>query len=219
MEICWNQGSAGVFGTWDQTCVLSFLISPVVGKVGRSLARVIRSGLARPVSAIVIVSIAMIQDVVATTRHVVDDGIGVDSNTSGPAGPDHVSETLTSTTTSLKLVRNGLIVEIPWVKLTILGPLVREDRLRNWVDFDAHPALLSQVSTFFRDVSMRPAKHLDNTSLLSILINWILVNLTGLPGEINWFEGDGEVLRPVVALDLEGESAIKGLIRAVGIVS
>lgn len=127
MEIGRDQGSTWVLHAWDQTSVLRFLISPTVGEVGRALARIVRSTLASPVRAIVTVSIAMVKDVVTASRHMVDDGVGIDSDTSGPACLDHVFELLTSATTALELVRGGLVVEPPWVELTVLGPLIGED--------------------------------------------------------------------------------------------
>lgn len=66
---------------------------------------------------------------------------------------------------------------------------------------------------------MWPAKHLDDTSLLSVQIYRILVNRASLPDEAHWFEGDGIVGGAIVGLDLESQWAVKGAIHRVGVTS
>jgi hypothetical protein len=152
----------------------------------------------------------MVQNIVAATRHVVHNSVSVDTHTSSSASLNHVTELFARAATTLKLVRNRLIVKPPRVKLSILRPLVRKDGLGNWENFDAHPALLSEVGAFFLDVSVRPAKHLNNTTLLTVFVNSRLVDCSSLPDEVHWFEGDGIVLCAVVRLDRKGESICKG---------
>ena len=87
-----------------------------------------------------------------------------------------------------------------------MRPFVGEDRLGNWENFDAHPALLSEVGALFLDVSVRPAEHLDDAALLTVFVNSRLVNCGSLPNEVHWLESDGIVFSAVVGFDLESES-------------
>lgn len=127
----------------------------------------------------------MVQNIVTSTRHVIYDGVCVDADASCTTGLDHVAELLTGSVTSVQFVGDWLIVEPPGVKLTILRPLVAEDRLRNWENFYAHPAHLGQVRALLFDVLMRPSEHLDNASLLAVLINRRLIDGCSLPDEVD----------------------------------
>ena len=118
----------------------------------------------------------------------VDNGIGVDTDSSGSAGLNRVAELLTGSTTTLKLVRDGLVVEPPWVELTLLGPLVGEDGLRDGEQLDSHPAGLTEELALFLDISVRPSEKLNDSTLLTVLVNIRLVNLIGLEHEVHWFK-------------------------------
>jgi hypothetical protein len=102
---------------------------------------------------------------------VVDNSISVNTDASSSASLDHVTELFTAAMTTSKLVRDWLVVEPPRIKLTVLRPLVAEDRLHHWENSDSHPASLRQIRALLLNVSMRPSKHLNNTSLLSIFVN------------------------------------------------
>ena len=147
----------------------------------------------------------MVEDVVASTGHVVDNSVSVDAHTSSSASLNHVAELFARAATTLKLVRDGLIVEVPGVEFSILRPLVGEDGLRDRENLDTHPALLGQVSALFLDVSVGPAEHLHDATLLAVFVDSRLVDLSSLPHEVHWFEGDGVVGGAVVSLDREGE--------------
>ena len=147
----------------------------------------------------------MLLDVVASARHVVHDGICVDSYTCSPACLDHVAELLTCATSTLEFVGDGLVIEPPWVELTVLGPLVREHGLHGREDFDTHPALFGQVGALLLDISMRPSEHLDDAALLSVLVNVSLMDEFVLPREVHWFERDSVIVCAIVGFDSESE--------------
>ena len=145
----------------------------------------------------------MILDVVASAGHVVHDGICVDSDTCSSACLDHIAELLACTTSTLELVGDRLVIEPPRVELTVLRPFVREYRLHSGEDFNSHPTLLSQKGALFFNISMRPSEHLDNTALLSVLVNGILIDLLVLPREVKWFHSDREIICAIACFDSE----------------
>ena len=147
----------------------------------------------------------MLLDVVATSRHVVHDGICVDSDTCSSACLDHVAELLSCATSTLEFVRDRLVIEPPWVELTILRPFVREYGLHGRENFHTHPSLLRQVGALLLDISMGPSKQLYNTALLSILVNGILIDELILPREVHWFERYCEVVCAIASFDCESE--------------
>lgn len=143
----------------------------------------------------------------------IDDSIGVNTDASGSASLDHVTKLFAGATTALELVGSGLIVEPPGVELTLLRPLIREGRLADREDLDAHPALFSQILALFFNVSVRPAEHLDDGTLLATLVGIRLVDGGTLPDEVNCFRIDGERLTSVIGTDLKAERSIaKGTI-------
>ena len=147
----------------------------------------------------------MLLDVVASAGHVVHDGICVDSDTCSSACLDHIAELLSGATSTLEFVRDRLVIEPPWVELTVLRPLVGEHGLHGGEDLDTHPALFGQIGALLLDVSMRPSKHLDDTALLSVLVNGILIDEFVLPGEVHWFERDGIVVCTITSFDSKSQ--------------
>lgn len=145
----------------------------------------------------------MVQDVVAATSHVIDNSVSIDSHTSCSASLDHITELLTGSTTTLEFIGSGLIVPPPGVELTVLRPFEGECRLGDWVNFDAHPALFAQVFALLSHISVRPSKHLDDATLLTILIDCILVDLVCLPDKVDRLEGDLVIAVAVVGLHLK----------------
>jgi len=115
---------------------------------------------------------------------VVGDGISVNSNTSSSASLDHISELLSGSVSSIEFVGSWLIHEVPWVKLTILWPLVGENRFLWWENFDSHVPSFAKELALLSDVSIWPSKHLNDGSLLSILIVISLVDLSTLPHKV-----------------------------------
>ena len=135
----------------------------------------------------------------------VDDGISVDTDAERSASLDHVAELLTGSTTASQFVGSWLVVEPPWVEFAALRPLVGEDRFRNWEDPDAHPALLGQVLALLLDVLMRPAEHLDDGTLLTALVDTVLVNSGALPSEVDSLNSHGEFF--AVSIDSLGSQS------------
>ena len=217
MEIGWDVRSIGVLQAWNQTSVFGVLVSPVVGEVWRTLAGVVGSALATPVGAPIAASIAMVKDVVTSTGHVVDHSIGINSDTCSSASLNHVSELFAGTTTTLKLVRSGLVVEPPWVELAILRPLVGEDGFSDGEDLDAHPALLGQVCAFFLHIIVWPAEEFNNSTFLTVFINWVLLNCASLPDEAHWFKSDSIISTAVISLDHESQGFTERAVDLVGV--
>lgn len=114
----------------------------------------------------------------------VDNGVSVDAHTFAAASGDQVTEVVTGTAATLQVVRDGLIVEPPGVKFSVLGPFVSHNRLHSGENLDTHPAHSSDSFAFLFNISVRPAEHLNNSTLLTILISSILNNLRVLPQEI-----------------------------------
>ena len=110
-------------------------------------------------------------DIISTATHVVDNGVSVNAYTLSAASLNQIAELFSGSVTTVQLVGSWLIVEPPRIKLTVLRPLVAEDRLHHWENSDSHPASLRQIRALLLNVSMRPSKHLNNTSLLSIFVN------------------------------------------------
>ena len=129
-------------------------------------------------------SISMLQSVVTTTGHVINYGISINTNTMWAASFDQTSKLGTSTTTTMKVVWNRLIVEPPWIKFPILWPFISNYRLLCWENFNTHPSHLTESFAFCLDISMGPTKHFDDTSFLTIFIDCILNDGWILPNEI-----------------------------------
>ena len=120
----------------------------------------------------------------------VNDSIGVDSNTSCSAGLDHISELISCSHSAVKLVGSWLINEPPWVELTLLWPNVSCDRFLWWENFDSHVSGLTKELALFLDISVWPSKELDNSSLLTTFIVLWLLDLSTLPDEVVWLQSD-----------------------------
>ena len=149
----------------------------------------------------------------------VHNSISIDADTCSSACLDHIFQFFTRATTTLKLVRGGLVIEPPWVELTVLWPFIGEDGLGDWEDLDSHPSLLCQVSALFLDIVVRPAKHLDNGSFLTVLVGSVLLNFPCLPDKAHWFKSDGVICGAVVGLDLEGKWGVHSAINRVRVSS
>jgi hypothetical protein len=63
-------------------------------------------------------------DIITTAAHMVNNCISIDTNTSSTASLNQIAKFLSGSVTSRKLVRYRLIVEPPWVKLSILRPFI-----------------------------------------------------------------------------------------------
>jgi hypothetical protein len=111
----------------------------------------------------------------------------------------------------VQVIRNWLIVEVPWIKFIIHWPFPRHNRLLSREDFHTHPAHFSECFTLSFNVCVRPSEHFDDTTLLTVFIGSILVNSGILPNEIGGFRRDCEFFAlSVSCLDSEGESAFEG---------
>ena len=100
----------------------------------------------------------------------VDNCIGVNTDASSSARLDHVTELFSVTVATFQFVADGLVVEIPRVKFTILRPFIRKDTFLRWENLDTHPSHLAKCSALSLDVGIRPAEHFDDGSLLSIFV-------------------------------------------------
>jgi hypothetical protein len=153
----------------------------------------------------------VVLDVVAAARHVVNDGIGVDANTVGAASLDEAAEGITRAAATLKVVSNGLVVEVPGVELTFLGPFVRHDGLHGGENLDSHPSHFAEGFALSLNVSMRPAKQLNDTTLLAILVGGVLLDGGVLPDEVGGFERNRELGSVAISgLYGEGKSLSEG---------
>lgn len=167
MEVSWDVGSIWILKSWDKTSVLRVLIGPIVGEVRRSTCCLLTAPSGAPSRA----SISVVQNVITTSSHVVDDSISIDTNTSLSTGLDHRPQILSASASSCEFVRSWLVVEPPWVELTILGPLITEGRFGHWEYLHSHPSLLSQVLALFAHIIMWPAEHLNDSSLLAAFVS------------------------------------------------
>lgn len=140
----------------------------------------------------------MVKDVVTTTGHVIDNGIGVDADTSSSASLNHVTKLLSRAAATSKFVGNWLIVKPPRIKFTVLGPLIGEYRLRDGENLYAHPASLGQVLTLLLNVLVRPAEHFYNSTFLAVLVDRRLVYSCCLPNEIDGLKSNGIVVAVIV---------------------
>ena len=176
----------------------------------RRLASCIAGGglFATPVGAPTTTTIAVIQDIVATTGHVVHNSISVDTNASSSASLDHVPELFARATSSLEFVGSGLVVEPPGVELSTLRPAVGEDGLADGEDLDAHPALLGKILALFLNVSMRPTEHLNNGTLLAFIIDVRLVNSSALPDEVDGLKLNLIAIATIRGTDGQAERSI-----------
>lgn len=129
-------------------------------------------------------------DVVASTTHVVDNCISIDTDTSSSASLDHVTELLSVTMATIQSVADGLVVEPPGVKFTILRPFIREDTFLRREDLDTHPSHLAKCSALSLYVGIWPAEHFDDGSLLTIFVFRALGDIGGLPDEIEGLKSD-----------------------------
>ena len=125
MEVSWNVGGVGILESGDEPSILSVLIGPVVSEVWRRSRRRLSSPSSAPVTA----PIAMVKDVIASSSHVVNHGISIDSHTGSSASLNHVSQLFATASPTGELVGSWLIVEPPRIELAILGPLKAEGRL------------------------------------------------------------------------------------------
>jgi hypothetical protein len=146
----------------------------------------------------------------------VHNSIGIDTNSSFPTSLDHSSQLFTVTVSALQLVRYWLVVEPPGVELALLGPFVAEHRFLSWIDLYTHPPHLAKRFTLSSNISVRPAKHFYNSSLLSVLIDLVLLDLSILPNEINWFHGDVVVVA-IWIID-SSDSQSNGICRVINII-
>ena len=128
--------------------------------------------------------------IVASTTHMVDNCISIDTDTSSSASLDHVTELLSVTVATIQSVADWLVVEPPGVKFTILRPFIREDTFLRRENFDTHPSHLAKCSALSLDVGIWPAEHFDDSSLLSIFVLRTLGDIGGLPDEIEGLKSD-----------------------------
>jgi hypothetical protein len=120
----------------------------------------------------------------------VDNCISIDTDTSSSASLDHVTELLSVTVATIQSIADWLVVEPPGVKFTILRPFIREDTFLRWEHLDTHPSHLAKCSALSLDVGIWPAKHFDDSSLLSIFVLRTLGDIGGLPDEIEGLKSD-----------------------------
>jgi hypothetical protein len=155
-------------------------------------------------------TVSMVLNIVTTTRHMVDNCISVNTHTMGTTSCDQTAECITVTTSAIQVVRNWLIVEIPWIQLSVLRPFVRNHGFLSGEDFNSHPAHFAKCFTLSFDISVWPAKHLDNSTLLTIVVCCILNDGWILPNEIRGFRLVSELCtRSISSLHDQGESICK----------
>ena len=204
VEVGGDVGSVGVLHAWLDSGVVGLLVHEVLSEEWRSAGGFLWT----PVGATTSVAISVaLPDVVTSASHVVDDGIGVDSDALASAGLDHVSELLSGSASAVELVGSGLVDEEPWVELAVLRPLVGEEGLLWWEDFDAHVAGLGQEVALLGDVVVWPSEELNDGSLLTVLVVVSLLNLSILPDKVSWLSSDGKLFAVSIG-DLDSQSEL-----------
>jgi len=138
-------------------------------------------------------AVSVIENVVATTWHVVNYSICVNAHTVWSASFNQTSKSLTVSMSTTQVVRYWLIVKPPGIQFTVLWPFVRENWFLCGEHFNAHPPHLSKCFALSLNVFVRPAEHFDDTSLLTVLVCCILVNSGILPDEVWSFRSDCEL--------------------------
>lgn len=136
----------------------------------------------------------------------INNGVGIDTDSSCSAGLDHIAELLSRTVATIKSVAHWLIVEPPGVKLSVLGPFHREDTLLRREYLNSHPAHLAERRAFSLDVSIGPSEHLNDGTLLPLVVLRTLRDVGTLPHKVKRLESNVPILSGIVrASHLDGK--------------
>ena len=119
--------------------------------------------------------------------------------------------------TSWQFVRDRLVVEPPRVELTILRPFIWEDGFLRREDLYTHPSHFTKRGTFLLDVSIGPAEHFNDSTLLTFVVHATLRNISSLPDKIQWLKIDFPSFTLVVSsLDLNRKGRLERCIHSLG---
>ena len=94
---------------------------------------------------------------------------------------------------STKIIRNWLVVEPPWIQFPILWPFVWKYWFLSGENFNSHPAHFTKSFALGFNVGVRPSKHFNDTTFLTVFVCGILVNSGILPQEVWCFGCDCEL--------------------------
>jgi hypothetical protein len=145
-------------------------------------------------------------DVITTTAHVVDNGVGINANSGLATGLNHVTELSAGSVARVKSIGDWLVVEPPGVQLSVLRPCIREYRLLRREHLDSHPTHFAKSSALVLNVSPRPSEHFDDSTLLALLIGISLRDVFSLPDEVEGLHGVLPFLSITIdTLDKDGE--------------
>lgn len=182
MEVSGDVGHAWVFKTRSEAGVVGVLEHEVVCEVRRGSSGSLGAPGSTEATAAAVSVLG--PDIITTATHVIDDGVGVNPETEATACLDHISQFLSGSMTTVKFIRNGLIVEPPRIQLTILRPFEGEDRFLRREDLNSHPASFGDRGTLLFNISVRPAEEFDDSTLLTTFVLRSLVNMGTLPNKI-----------------------------------
>jgi hypothetical protein len=115
------------------------------------------------------IGVSVVLDICSLAYHVVDDCIGVDSNTSGSTSLNHGSELSASAAARKQSVTNWLIYQIPWTELLVsLVVITAPNALRRRPNFDSHISGFSQKRTLLGHVIVWPSKQFHDATFLAV---------------------------------------------------
>lgn len=201
MEVSSNVTGSGILHTRLETGVVRGLVHEVLREKGTAS----RTGLGSPESTTSAIPITMtVPNIIATSGHMVDNSIGINTNTSSTACLDHVTQFVSGSHSRVKFIGNRLINKEPGIQLAILRPLIRHEGFIWWEHLDSHVTSLGKERTLFLDVSVRPSKEFYDSTFLSILVVIRLIDGIGLPDKVGGLHSYLKVLTFRGDLNLEG---------------
>lgn len=125
------------------------------------------------------------EHVVSVANHMVHHCISIHSDPIGPAGVDHLPELLRRTHAGLQFVAHWLVQPVPRIQLPIFWVLEVQNSLRWREHLHTEVARLSDHLALISDVIIRPPEHLNDRSLLPILVITRLVDRRMVPNKIH----------------------------------
>ena len=120
----------------------------------------------------------------------VDNSIGIDSDSIFSASIDHVSERLGVSHSGVEAIANRLIDPIPGIEFSILGMFKVEDRLLRRKHFDSQVTSFAYHFAFFGNIIVGPSEHFNDSSFLSLLKIIGLVDGWVVPNKVNIIEDE-----------------------------
>ena len=129
----------------------------------------------------------ILPNIISVSRHVINNCIGVNSNTCFSACIYEGTKIISRSMSIVKFVWYWLIVEPPGIKFPILNPLVCENWFLRRENADTHITHFRKSWTFCLNIFVWPSKHLNNGSFLAIQEIRRLNNFWSVPYKIKGF--------------------------------